>query len=168
MSAPIKFYRFVIDWWLPRMSVALVTALVLVLFAFKFIVPAYVWGEYQDQMPHHKLAPPDAGHGAGSSDIFYASMTYDCRAGDILVKGLVPDAEYWQFGIYDKYVRAVEGGHLNNRTVRTQNGKFELRITQDPAGRDNVLDCRHAPTGILIYRVVLPDTKPEIPEVSTG
>ena len=165
----MKFLRLVTDWLLPRLGVALVLAIVLGVCIYKVALPPVIMSVYKHEMPHHEFAPPNASHGAGSSDIVYYSSTYDCRGGDLVISGTVPDAAYWQFGIYDVYVRAQEGGHLNNRTVEVDaNGSFQLVITENPRGKPNTLDCSFARKGIVIYRVVLPKSEVSKPIFVSG
>lgn len=144
-------------WLLSRLGVALPLAILLGAGVYLYALPELIWSEYQAEMPHHQLAPPNVSHGAGSTDLHYETMTYDCSEGDVVLEGVAPDAPYWQIGIYDRWVRALDGGHLNHRTIQTDaDGHFEVRVTRTPGGRPNTLDCSREHRGMLMFRVVLP------------
>ncbi len=146
------------QWWLTRLGTSIVLAFLIGLFIYRVIIPWVVWKLYRKNLPLHELVEPDAGHGAGSADIFYMSMTYDCRKGDVVIEGRAPRAPYWQVGVYDKYMRALDYGHLNDRTVETDPaGNFTLRLTRNYTGEFGSLNCARSPQGMLIYRVVLPE-----------
>ncbi|MCA9569150.1 MAG: DUF1254 domain-containing protein [Myxococcales bacterium] len=158
--------EFVLHWLLPRLAVAMPLATALYYVVYKYVIPPVVWGQYRKQMKQHVLQPPDTDHGAGSSDLVYLTMTYDTAQGDIEITGEVPPAPYWQMGIYDEYVRAEPGGHLNNRTTLVQDGKWKVRITPNAHGAPNTLDADMALRGIFIYRVALPTGDVPTPTVT--
>lgn len=159
------FLAFLLHGFLPRLGVALPLLPLLYLLVYRYLVPPLVWGQYRKQMKQHVLAPPDTDHGAGSSDITYLTMTYDTAAGDIEISAPVPPAPYWQMGIYDEYVRAEPGGHLNHRTTEVRDGRWTVRITPNAHGAPNTLDADLSPRGIFVYRVVLPEGEVPTPTV---
>ncbi len=142
---------------LVRLGVAVPVALGLGVAAYLFLLPAVIWSLYTAELSHHDLAPPDVGHGAGSADLYYEVMTYDCTEGDVVIEGEAPNAPYWMFGIYDLWARALDGGHVNHRTVPLgADGRFRVVVTDTPRGLAGELDCRRSPRGMLMYRVLLP------------
>ena len=136
--------------WLVRLAVAVPTAIALGVFVYLVAVPALIWTLYTNGVPHHDLDHPDTSQGAGSSDLYYEVMTYDCAEGDIVIEGTAPDAPYWMFGIYDRWMRAVDGGHVNHRTVPLDaDGRFRVVVTSTPSGAPDELDCRQSSRGLL-------------------
>lgn len=150
---------------LARLGVGAFTAAAVGWLGYRFAVPRIVQREYRRHMPHHRFAPPDKSSGAGADDIVYRWCTFDCRTTDLLVRGAVPDAPYWQIGLYDGYARRIEGAHLNHRSVPTRAGRFEIRVTADPGPSDGVLRCADAPVGIMVLRVLRPVTELGVVEI---
>jgi hypothetical protein len=154
---PLGWWHLVLDGLLPRFAVAAVVAVASYGLIWRYLLPRLVWGQYRKEMKQHVLEAPPVDEGAGSADIAYLTMTYDCREQDLLISGQAPPAPYWQMGIYDEYVRAVQGGHLNHRTVAIgADGRFTVRLSRTGGGRPDTLDCSENPRGVFIYRVVLP------------
>lgn len=153
----LEVWRFVLEVLLPRFAVASVVAVASYAVIWRYLLPPLVWGQYRKEMKLHVLAAPPVDEGAGSADIAYLTMTFDCRENDLLITGPAPPAPYWQMGVYDEYVRAIQGGHVNHRTVTLgPDGRFTVRISRKGDGRPNTLDCAESPRGVFIYRVVLP------------
>jgi hypothetical protein len=129
-------------------------------------LPAAVYLAYRASVPHQGFERYDGSEGAGSEDLRYLATTYDCRQHDLLVSGQAPDAPYWGIGIFDGTLRILDGGHRNHRTVRRDEaGRWQVRLTRDPLPGEDDLDCRDAPRGLLILRVLLPRSEVELPEV---
>lgn len=153
-------------WLLPRLGVAFPLAIAFGLLLYRFVVPEIVWQICRTEMPHHALAEPDIDDGAGAADIEYRAMTYDCSEGDIHIEGRAPDATYWMIGIYDRWARAVSGGHIHHGDVMIEDGRFEVSVTSDYSGGRHELDCSSAKQGILMYRIISPDGAVETPTVT--
>ncbi len=153
----IAAWHFLLEWVLPRLAVASAVAVASYVLIWRYLLPRVVWGQYRKEMKLHVLEPPPVDEGAGSSDLAYLTMTYDCREHDLLITGEAPPAPYWMMGVYDEYVRAIQGGHVNHRTVRVgPDGRFTVRISRKGDGKPDTVDCAESPRGVFIYRVVLP------------
>lgn len=156
-------------WLWTRLGVAIPLAIVEAVGIYLLVVPVVVWRIYQSEMPHHELAPPNISHGAGSTDIAYLSMTYDCSQGDVVIRGDAPDARYWMVGLYDRWGRALDGAHHNNHTLSVDaQGQFEVRLTASHDGAEGELDCSRSPRGLFMYRVLLPQDPITTPRVHTA
>jgi hypothetical protein len=114
----------------------------------------------------HEFREPSVDDGAGSHDIHYLVTAFDCRETDLVIEGKAPRALYWQLGIYDPWLRAVSGGHVNHRTVKLDaGGNFRIRVSARPLRGSNALLCGESPQGVLILRTLLasePVTTPVI------
>ncbi len=143
---------------------ALLIAAVLLLLLHRVLYPQIVTAAYRFGLPSDRFTHASGDQGAGSEDIVYFSAYYDVRHQDCFLVGAAPAALYWQVGVFDAYLRQLDRGHLNHRTVSLdEHGRFRIRLTgsTEAVGPDTLV-CSSSPRGILIFRVLLP-TVPVIP-----
>jgi len=137
-----------------------------VYFIWRVVVPAAIRLAYRHSVSHHQFERFDGSEGAGSNDLQYLATTYDCRRNDLIVSVRAPDALYWGIGVYGGYLRVLEGGHHNNRSVNIDpEGYFHMRLTLAPNQEGDCLDCRESPQGLLIFRILCAREDIKLPQV---
>lgn len=130
------------------------------------LLPATIRWLYRRSVPVHGFSRNDGSEGAGSEDLRYLPMAYDCRHQDVVVTGRAPEALYWGVGVFDGTLRILEGGHLNHRTARIDaEGRWEVRLSVAPRAGEDCLDCSSCRRGLFIFRVLLPTGEVELPRV---
>lgn len=158
MSVPV--------WVLSRLAGAVVVGGVLVVLVYYFILPAIVKAGYRlskdgPELDRFKLS--GGRKAAGSEDAVYYAALYDCRKAITKITSPMPDARYWMMGIYDNRFQRIRGGHLDDAAVEVkEDGRFHVVIQPLPGNLPNTLECGRHRTGLIIYRVFLPEDRDKI------
>lgn len=155
-------------WLPPLLSATLLTPIVLYV-GYYVVVPRVMIEGYRRGLPATKFGEIDGSEGAGSIDIEYFNLYYDVRTKDVLITGQPPNARHWQIGAFDGMTRLIDGAFINQRTVKlSDDGTLSVLLTSRPESTDheNVLDCSGNPRGMVILRIVLPNQKVNLPEVT--
>lgn len=146
--------------------VATITAILLVLLWHRWLLPWLVMRHTRKAMGFHRFTEPSIDDGAGTRDIHYLATTFDCTKRDLVIEGKAPSAPYWQIGVYDPWLRAISGGHINHRTVRLDaNQNFKIRVSARDVVDSDTLFCRESPRGVLIFRTLLPNAPVATPVI---
>ncbi len=129
------------------------------------VIPAIIQWQYRVQAPSAEFKAVDGSEGAGSSDLRYFILSYDCRKQDLKVSAELPDAPHWQIGLFDGSMRLVDGGYVNHHTAVTRDNRFEVVVSKTPESREGSISCASSPSGLLIYRVLCPRSAVPLPSV---
>ncbi len=140
-------------------------AVVIIAVSVLVVVPAIVRWQYGVQAPSTEFKAVDGSEGAGSSDLRYFILSYDCRQQDLKISGELPNAPHWQIGLFDGNMRLVDGGYVNHRTAMIRGDRFEVVVSKAPGRGDNSISCAASPKGLLIYRVLCPRSDVPLPTV---
>ncbi len=133
-------------------------ALVIIAVSVHVVVPAIVRWQYGVQAPSAEFKAVDGSEGAGSSDLRYFILSYDCRHQDLKISAELPNAPHWQIGLFDGSMRLVDGGYVNHRTAMIRGDRFEVVVSKNPERGEGSISCAPAPRGLLIYRVLCPQS----------
>lgn len=144
---------------------ASVLSLLIIFVAFVFVVPFVTVRQYCAKVSATEFKAIDGSEGAGSSDLHYFVLSYDCRQHDVIVRGDVPRAMHWQIGVFDGSLRLIDGGYINHHTAVIDAGKFEVVVSRHPVPGGSSIDCSASPRGLLIYRVLCALESPSKPIV---
>lgn len=120
------------------------------------VIPRLIWFLYRRNTRHHEFTPPPVDKGAGSHDLVYFSCTWDLDAGELSIRGEVPAARYWMVGVYDRWARAIPGGHLNGADIESQGGRYAIDVIAGSSSSPNKLCCGPHRQGLAIFRALLP------------
>jgi hypothetical protein len=146
--------------------VGMAAAAFLALIGHKKLIPWLVIGHTRKTMGLHDFREPSVEDGAGTRDIHYLATAFDCRGKDLVIEGKAPRAVYWQLGVYDPWLRAISGGHINHRTARLDaNGNFRIRVAARDVPGPNTLLCQEFPRGVLMLRTLLPNEPVVTPKI---
>lgn len=129
------------------------------------IIPLVTTRQYCARVSATQFKAVDGSEGAGSSDLHYFILSYDCRNRDVVVSGEVSNALHWQIGAFDGALRLVDGGYVNNHTANIKNGRFEVVVSRLLKPGDGNISCEYSTRGLLIYRVLCAVTPPKLPTV---
>lgn len=152
--------------WLVAGFVGLFSALFLALIGHRKLLPWLVISHTRKTMGLHDFREPSVDDGAGSHDIHYLVTAFDCRNEDLVIEGKAPRALYWQLGVYDPWLRAISGGHINHRTAKLDGaGNFRIRVSARAQPGPNTLLCADSPRGVLILRTLLASERVAIPKI---
>jgi uncharacterized membrane protein len=153
-------------WVLTRAAGAVVVGAAFLALVYFLIVPAVVKLGYRlssEKLELERFKLVGGQQAAGSEDAVYYAALYDCRKTITRITGPVPDAQYWMIGIYDNRFQRIRGGHLNDMTVEIQeDGQFHVVIHPLPGNLSNTLECGRHRTGLIIYRVFLPEDRDKV------
>lgn len=130
-----------------------------------FVVPIVTERQYCRRVSATRFTAIDGSEGAGSSDLDYFILSFDCRQQDVIIRGEVADAMHWQIGAFDGSLRLIDGGYVNNHTAVVSDGRFEVVVSHRPNVEGGGINCGHSRRGLLIYRVLCADTPPKLPVV---
>jgi uncharacterized membrane protein len=153
-------------WVLTRAAGAAVVGVAFLALAYRFILPAVVKAGYRlskerPELERFKLV--GGRKAAGSEDAIYYAALYDCRKAITRITGPAPDAVYWMIGVYDNRFQRIRGGHLNDVTAEIkEDGQFHVVIQPLPGNLPNTLECGRHRTGLIIYRVFLPEDRDKV------
>jgi len=120
------------------------------------VTPAIIRWQYGAQVPSAEFKEVDGSEGAGSSDLRYFILSYDCRQEDLKISAELPDAPHWQIGLFDGSMRLVDGGYVNHHTAVTRGNRFEVIVSKNPERGEGSINCASSTRGLLIYRVLCP------------
>ena len=150
-------------WIITRVAAAAFIAGALAIVAYYLIIPAVVNAAYRltREGPELERFKHSGGRkAAGSEDAVYYAALFDCRDAITKITGPAPDAVYWMMGIYDNRLQRIPGGHLNDAAVEIDDdGQFRIVIQPQPGNLNTTLECREHRTGLIIYRVFLPEDR---------
>jgi uncharacterized membrane protein len=156
----------VVAWLLTRAAGAIVVGSALLALAYYLVLPTVVTVGYRlsKERPELERFKRVGGQSAaGSEDAVYYIALYDCRKAITKITGPAPDALYWMIGIYDNRFQRLRGGHLNDATAEIgEDGQFHLVIQSLPGNLSNTLECGRHGSGLILYRVFLPEDRDKV------
>ena len=90
----------------------------------------------------------------------YFGTHFEIKADEaLIVEGEVPDAPYWSVSLQDRWLRSLDyTAHqtsLNNREIKTQNGRYRIVIAHENPGTENWLETVGQTNGLLAIRYQL-------------
>ncbi len=145
-------------------------ACVIICVSVYIVIPAIIRWQYSVQAPSARFKVVDGSEGAGSSDLRYFILSYDCRREDLKISAELPDAPHWQIGLFDGSMRLVDGGYVNHHTAVTRGNRFEVVVSKNPEHGEGSINCASSTRGLLIYRVLCPRStvlRPTVEKVRT-
>ena len=155
-----------LTWVLTRAAGAAVMGVALLALGYYLVLPAIVKIGYRlsKERPELERFKRVGGQQAsGSEDAVYCVAQYDCRNAITRITGPAPDALYWMIGIYDNRFQRIRGGHLNDATVEIrEDGQFHASVQPLPGVLSNTLECGRHRTGLILYRVFLPEDRDQV------
>ena len=156
----------VLVWVLTRAVGAAVVGSALLALVYYLVLPAVVKIGYRlsKERPELERFKRVGGQSAaGSEDAVYYVAQYDCRKAITRITGPAANALYWMIGIYDNRFQRLRGGHLNDVTAEIgEDGQFHLVIQSLPGNISNTLECGRHRTGLILYRVFLPEDRDKV------
>jgi uncharacterized membrane protein len=156
----------ILVWVLTRAAGAAVVGSALLALAYYLVIPAVVKVGYRlskERPVLERFKRVGGQSAAGSEDAVYYEAQYDCRKAITRITGPAPDAHYWMIGIYDNRLQRLPGGHLNDATAEIrEDGQFHLVIQSLPGNLSNTLECGRHGTGLILYRVFLPEDRDKV------
>lgn len=153
-------------WLLTRVAGAVVAGGTFLALLYYFILPTIVKVGYRlsrEGLELERFKLSGGRNAAGSEDAVYYAALYDCRKAITKITGPAPKALYWMIGIYDNRFQRIRGGHLNDATVEVkEDGQFHVVIQPLPGNLSNTLECGRQRSGLIIYRVFLPEERDKV------